>query len=251
LASHREEDNHDSHHFFQASGQPGSYIATQVATALGWRYYDRELLHQAAAALGLTGEANLERLSKMEEQRGLVRSFLDILGVQPAIPTVPSASLRELAAVGDEAEILRKREGLSLADARQRVLSDHYTLPIGEVSYRDLLTQIVTELAQAGNAVIMGRGSQVILRTFPSALHIQIVAPYLTRIERLMEREVLDRASAKQRVAHADEMRAGFMRRYFNVDWLDPTLYDCVFNNSGHISEQFITDSIVAMARRL
>jgi len=66
-----------------------------------------------------------------------------------------------------------------------------------------------------------------------------------------MEREVLDRASAKQRVAHLDEMRAGFMRRYFSVDWLDSTLYDCVFNNSSHLSEQFIIDSIVAMVRRL
>jgi hypothetical protein len=46
-------------------------------------------------------------------------------------------------------------------------------------------------------------------------------------------------------------MRAGFMRRYFNVDWLDPMLYDWVFNNSGHLSEQFIIDSIVAMVRRL
>jgi hypothetical protein len=28
-------------------------------------------------------------------------------------------------------------------------------------------------------------------------------------------------------------------------------LYDCMFNNSDHLSEQFIIDSIVAMARRL
>jgi cytidylate kinase len=237
--------------FSRQVGSRGSYIATQVATVLGWRYYDREILYQAAAAMGLTGEAGLARLSGLEEKRGLVRSFLDVLGVQPAIPTVPSASLRELEAVGGEVENLMKREGLSLAEARQRVLSDRYTLPIGEVSYRDLLTQVITELAQAGNVVIIGRGSQVILGTFPGTLHIQIVAPYLTRVERLMEREVLDRASAKQRVMHSDEMRAGFMRRYFSVDWLDPTLYDVVYNNSGHMSEQFIIDSIVAMARRL
>jgi cytidylate kinase len=237
--------------FSRQVGSRGSYIAAQVATVLGWRYYDREILHQAAAAIGLTGEADLERLSKLEEQRGLVRGLLDILGVQPPIPTVPSASLRELTAVSDEVEMLMKREGMSSAEARQRILSDRHTLPISDVSYRDLLTQVITELARAGNAVIMGRGSQVILRTFAGTLHVQIVAPYLTRIERLMEREVLDRASAKQRVAHADEMRAGFMRRHFNVDWLDPTSYDCVFNNSDHLSEQFIIDSIVAMARRL
>ena len=65
---------------------------------LGWRYYDREILHQAAATIGLTNEADLARLSALEEKRGVVRSLLDVLGVQPAIPTTPSASLRGLAA---------------------------------------------------------------------------------------------------------------------------------------------------------
>ncbi len=146
---------------------------------------------------------------------------------------------------------MMEREGLSLPEAHQRVLRDDYAVPFSEVSYRSLLTEVITELARTGNAVIIGRGSQVILSAFPGTLHIQIVAPYLKRVECIMEREVLDRASAKQRVAHADEMRAGFMRRYFKVDWLDPTLYNCVFNNSGHLSEQFIVDSIVSMARRL
>jgi hypothetical protein len=237
--------------FSRQVGSQGSYIAAQVATVLGWRYYDREILHQAAAVIGLTSEAELERLSALEEKRGVVRSLLDVLGVQPAIPAIPSASMRELKASEKEIQLLTAREGLSPSQARESILSSRYALPMGEVRYRDLLTQVITELAQAGDAVIMGRGSQVILRTFPATLHIQIVAPYLTRVECLMKREVLDRASAKQRVAHADEMRAGFMRRYFNVDWLDLTLYDCVFNNSGHVSEQFIVDSIVAMARRL
>ena len=50
-----------------------------------------------------------------------------------------------------------KHEGLSPAEARERVLTSRYALPIGEVSYRDLLTQVITELDWAGNAVIMGR----------------------------------------------------------------------------------------------
>lgn len=232
-------------------GSRGSYIATQVATQLGWRYYDREILHRVAASLNLTGEADLERLSRLEEKRGLVRRFLDALGLQPPVPSVPSASLRELESAGGEIELLMKREGISLDEARQRVLSDYHPLPIDEASYRELITQVITELAQAGQAVIMGRGGQVILGPVPGTLRLQIVAHYLVRVERLMERENLNRDSAKQRVTTADQQRADFMLRYFNVDWLDPTLYDVVFNNSGHISEQVIIDSIVAMARRL
>ena len=67
-----------------------------------------------------------------------------------------------------------------------------------------------------------------------------------------MEREVLDRASAKQRVTHADEMRAGFMRRYFSVDWLDPTVTDSIEAKAnevldrlsdGRMSVRFVTQA--------
>ncbi len=237
--------------FSRQVGSRGSYIAAQVAQALGWRYYDREILHRAAAAIGLTGEADIEWLAHLEEPRGALRRLLETLGLQPAIPTVPSASLRELEAASSEIEALMKHEGLSLSEARQRALGSRYTLPVNEVVYRDLITRVITELAQAGHAVIMGRGSQVILSPFPGALRVQVVAHYLVRVERIMEREGLDRDAAKLRITAADQARAGFMQRYFGVDWLDPTLYDVVFNNSGRISESVIIDSIVAMARRL
>ena len=232
-------------------GSRGSYIAVEVAKRLGWRYYDREILHQAAATVGLTSEADFERLVKLDERPGFEPKILDALGVQPAVPAEPSASLRELQAASGEIESLVKREELTVDEARERALSKRHTLPLDESSYRNLITQVIGDLAQAGNAVIMGRGGNVILSAFPNVLRIQIVAHYLVRVERLMEREGLNRASAKLRVTDSDQMRAEFMRRYFGVDWLDPSLYDVVFNSSGHVSEQTIIDSIVTMAREM
>jgi len=232
-------------------GSQGSYIAAEVARILGWRYYDREILHRAAATIGLTNEADFERLVKLDERPGFARKILDALGVQPAVPAEPSASLRELQAAGGEIESMVKREEVTVDEARERALSKRHTLPLNESNYRNLITQVISELAQAGNAVIVGRGSNVILSAQTGALRVQIVAHYLVRVERLMDREGLNRASAKLRVTDSDQMRADFMRRYFGVDWLDPSLYDVVFNSSGHVSEQMIIDSIVTMAREL
>jgi cytidylate kinase len=231
-------------------GSRGSYIAVEVAKRLGWRYYDREILHQAAATVGLTSEADFERLVKLDERPGYAPKIVDALGVQPAVPAEPSASLRELQAASGEIESLVKREELTVDEARERALSKRHTLPLDESSYRNLITGVIGDLAKAGNAVIMGRGGNVILSALPSVLRIQIVAHYLVRVERLMEREGLSRASAKLRVTDSDQMRADFMHRYFGVDWLDPTLYDVVFNNSGHVSEQSIMDCMVEMARK-
>jgi cytidylate kinase len=232
-------------------GSQGSYIAAEVARILGWRYYDREILHQAAATVGLTTEADFERLVKLDERPGAARRILDVVGVQPAIPAEPSATLRELQAARGEIEALVKREELTVDEARERALSKRHTLPLTETHYRNLMTQVVTELAQAGNSIIIGRGANVILSAHTDVLRVQVVAHYLVRVERLMDREGLNRASAKLRVTDSDQMRAEFMRRYFGVDWLDPSLYDVVFNTSGHVSEQTIIDSIVTMAREM
>jgi cytidylate kinase len=232
-------------------GSRGSYIAAEVARMLGWRYYDREILHRAATTVGLTNEADFERLVKLDERPGFARRILDVLGVQPAVPAEPSASLRELQAASGEIESMVKREELTVEEARERALSKRQTLPLTESHYRNLITQVVSELAEAGNAVIIGRGGNVILSAHTDVLRIQVVAHYLVRVERLMEREGLNRASAKLRVTDSDQMRAEFMRRYFGLDWLDPSLYDVVFNNSGHVSEQTIIDSIVTMAREM
>jgi cytidylate kinase len=232
-------------------GSRGSYIAAEVAKRLGWRYYDREILHRAAATVGLTNEADFERLVKLDERPGFARRILDVLGVQPAVPAEPSATLRELQAASGEIESLVKREELTLDEARERALSKRHTLPLDESSYRNLITQVINELAQAGNAVIIGRGGNVILSAHTDVLRVQIVAHYLVRVERLMEREGLNRNSAKLQVTDSDQIRAEFMHRYFGVDWLDPSLYEVVFNNSGHVSEQTIIDSIVTMAREM
>jgi cytidylate kinase len=103
---------------------------------------------------------------------------------------------------------------------------------------------VVQGLAKEGNVLVVGRGSQVLLRKHPGALHVQIVAPMSDRVKTVMVRYKLDKKMAESRVRASDRGRADYLRRYHGVDWLDPTLYHLVIN-TGHIPVAAAVDLIV------
>jgi hypothetical protein len=103
---------------------------------------------------------------------------------------------------------------------------------------------VVQGLAKEGNVLVVGRGSQVLLRKHPGALHVQIVAPMPDRVKTVMVRYKLDKKMAESRVRANDRGRADYLRRYHGVNWLDPTLYHLVIN-TGHIPVAAAVDLIV------
>ena len=56
---------------------------------------------------------------------------------------------------------------------------------IDEKLYLDYLVLTVVQIADEGNAVIMGRGSQYILKTHPDAVHILLVDEFENRVNRV------------------------------------------------------------------
>jgi cytidylate kinase len=104
---------------------------------------------------------------------------------------------------------------------------------------------VIRGLAQEGNVLIFGRGSQVLLRNHPNALHAQVVAPRAYRVQILMERLSLDKRSAQNRLRASDRARADYVRRYHDANWLDPTLYHLTIN-TGRIPLASAVDLIIA-----
>jgi Cytidylate kinase-like family/BON domain len=68
------------------------------------------------------------------------------------------------------------------------------------------------------------------LRDVPSALHVNVFAPYERRVEVVMAREGIARPIAEQVVRRSDQDRAGYMQYLFDQDWMDPLLYDVMIN---------------------
>ena len=198
-------------------GSRGNEIAAAVAERLGLRFVDREIIHRAAREAGVPQVA-LDELA-YEGQRSLIERVLDIVNTMPAIPQVPHASLREMAAP------MATPFGNILTPA-----TPLFGLPMEQ--YVHIVEQVIRDLAERGNVLIVGRAGQVILRDREDALHVQIIAPFDRRVETLMAREQIDRREAEARIRASDRARSEYLRRYYHVRWTDPQLYDLVINTA-------------------
>ncbi len=103
---------------------------------------------------------------------------------------------------------------------------------VRELAYVRLTQRVILELATAGNAVIIGRGAQFLLHNAPRTLHIYIFAPLPYRIERVMERFQLDRASALEMIEQRDYELDVYARRFYGLNRHQPSLYHLLINTS-------------------
>lgn len=207
----------------------GFAVATGVAKALGLRIIDREAIDQAAMECGVP-EIALHELG-YEGRRGLMQRLLDALKTSPAIPPIIEMQRRE--SIGPLA--VPPRGIFTPAMPLLSAAMEEYVRIVGLV---------IQNMAREGNVLIVGRGSQILLRDNPEALHVKIVAPLAYRVEKLMSLEGLSQREATQRILASDGARAEYLRRYYGVNWLDPQLYDLVIN-TGRITIQMAVQLVV------
>lgn len=227
-------------------GSTGSYIALDVAEQLGLRYLDREILDSVARQAGVSAEA----VQAIEDRAGRLARSLYLLGARPKLPSVASASLREQETSEEQARALMDHTGLDRGAARSRLASLGglaYTPP---ADYLDLVTSVISDCAAKDQAMIVGRGGQMILRQQPGVLHVQVIARFETRVYNIIQREGVKWREAAHRVRRSDEQRAGYVRRFYNMDWLDSSLYDLVIN-TDQISKDLAVAMIVQAAKAM
>jgi cytidylate kinase len=94
-----------------------------------------------------------------------------------------------------------------------------------ELVYWQLTRRVIMELATAGNAVIIGRGSQFLLRNKPRTLHVFIFAPRNQRIENVMLHQQVSRERATRMVERRDYEQEAYLNRYFGSSQDHPDLY--------------------------
>jgi cytidylate kinase len=83
--------------------------------------------------------------------------------------------------------------------------------------------------------VIRWRGSQFILKDYPRAFHLLMVAPLELRMKRIMDNLKIDEGTAKKEIEQFDNSRREFTRRYFHAELEDPVYYDLIINTE-HLS---------------
>jgi cytidylate kinase len=111
----------------------------------------------------------------------------------------------------------------------------------------DRLTSLIYELAKKGDAVFLGRGSQILLKSFNCALHIRVTASVEKRVQNLIERG-FQREGAMKAIERSDHERASFIKFAFGVDWESPHLYDLVLN-TDKLSVDLAVSTVLDLAR--
>ena len=108
-----------------------------------------------------------------------------------------------------------------------------WRIPLDDARYLKALESVVRELAQSPSIVIRGRGSQFILKNYPGAFHVLLVAPIEVRAKRVMQDLKLDREAARLEMERFDKSLREFTKRYFKAELEDPVYYDLVINTGG------------------
>lgn len=124
------------------------------------------------------------------------------------------------------------------------------TVTVDTFRYIHALQTVLYRHAQQGNCIIIGRGSQFMLRRIPGVLKVNIIAPFVLRVKRIRERYNCEIKDAEMQVLESDQERKGFHRFFFDIDWEAPDLYDLVLNTkifSPTKSMEFICDALEAV----
>ncbi len=125
-------------------------------------------------------------------------------------------------------------------DIVQSLLNPDY---VDDVKYVTELTKVVLAYALQGDVVIVGRGANF-LTPFAKGLHVNITAPYETRIQRAMDFEGFSRKKAEEVIAKVEKERKEFVKQYFRKDPSKINSYDLTLNTS-YFSVEKARDLIV------
>jgi cytidylate kinase len=129
---------------------------------------------------------------------------------------------------GHLARFMREDRMSAIDDAMHQIFGLH---PPAETLVAQT-SETILRLAELGNVILLGRGSNVITARLPHVVHVRIVAPLEQRLEHMEHFEHLSRKEAADRIRREDLGRERYLRTHFNRNIDDPLLYHLVINTS-------------------
>jgi len=99
-------------------------------------------------------------------------------------------------------------------------------------AFRMAIHDLMHDYAAEGGMVIVGRAGQAILKDRLQTLHVRVIAPMDVRIERVSHLQGISPAAARAQIETSDHNRQTYLRRYYQINWNDPSLYHLVLNTA-------------------
>ncbi|MEE8542038.1 MAG: cytidylate kinase-like family protein [Desulfobacterales bacterium] len=176
-------------------GAGGRTLGEMVAKKLGYEFYDNEVIQMVS----IHAKVSTDSVDVLEQQtHGVFKKF---------ISDIFPKGLKDLMTS-------RKQE------------------TIDEEIYVDILRKIIVEIAEDENAVIIGRGSQYILKDYDDAFHLLITADSDDRVKFLVQKYNLTQAQAVRAVNQDDNRRANLYRKFGETGYDQSDNYHMVLNTS-------------------
>lgn len=196
-------------------GTAGEEVARAVASRLRLRYIDYQVIQDAARDAGVSPET----MSEAEHTPSLMTRVLEALAHSPSMPAAAWAEPVALSA------------------------SPLYT----SNDYRGFVEHVIRDVAEQGDAVIVGHAAQVILRGRLDTVRVLVTGSSEFRARRIMAGMGVDEKAALKTVERTDSERVDYFRRFYDTGWLLPCTYDlCV--NTDHLNPQQAAEIIAAVA---
>jgi cytidylate kinase len=101
---------------------------------------------------------------------------------------------------------------------------------IDEEIYLDYLVLIIAQIADEGDVVVLGRGSQYILNDHPDAFHILMIDEFDNRVRFMRKHYELSAREATKVIRSEDKRRRALYQKLGKTDYDDPFLYHLVLN---------------------
>jgi len=182
-------------------GAGGSIIAPEVGRRLGLPVLDRAISSRVAAQM---------RVSVQEAEGGAIR--------RPPVDRF-FALLKPLA-------------GGALGAGTDCAPPDAIPAPDEAAFFRVQAEAIMTDALNSG-AVILGRAGGAAFHARPDVLRVRLFGLPAARIAQAARIEDVDAATAGQRLPEVDRARAQYVRRLYNADIDDPSLYQLQIDSTA------------------
>ena len=195
-------------------GSGGAEIGRILAQSTSLQYLDHEIIDEVARRSGVT----VEQVENQDEQTaGPLGYMLEALNTNTPF-------------------------NLNYSKILQHQNPNNQTAT-HEQAYFYLTQRVVLEMASTGNAVIIGRGSQFLLRGLPRIMHVYVFAPLPRRIENVRTHFGLTRSQAIEFIERRDGETENYLRHYYGSDGTRPELYHLLIN-TGLFSFETAADLI-------
>jgi cytidylate kinase len=193
-------------------GSEGDQIADRICEALGYQRVDKDMVLHIAEEAGVDVDAVLATERNVTSRARLVSGAMTSLY------------------------------------AKQPTAFDRKT-GVDDQTYTRVVHNTMKKFAKQGNAVIVGRGGQMILRDWPDALHVRLYADPEIRAQRIAQRHGISEQEAAQRITRSDERKRQYIRHmHNNADWKSIKYYHLAID-TGHIDPDVAVQIIILAAR--